>query len=271
MPAEQLQRLGEFSPHQLFEAFLGYYPPFQVYTGLGALAAGLLLLFGRTALLGALLAAADLGMRAIQDLCYPGPASLAATLLLLLAALFLVAPHLRRMLDVLVLGRSAEPAPPDPVFGDPARQRRLDLGVVALGLLLFTGCAVYDVQRYRRLQTPRSSLYGAWTIERWSVAGADVALDAEPRRWRRMAFAEPGSVLLEDGLAVRRSLPFDEATGVLVLGGSPPGRLAFRQVEPNRLVVEGNVAGQPVRAELSRMMLYAERFHWVFRPEEDDQ
>ena len=286
-PAEQLQRLGELSRHHLLEVFLGYCPPFQVYTGLGALAAGVFLLFARTILLGALLATADLGMKVVQAYCYPGPAPLIPGLLLL-AALTLLAPHLRRLADALLFGRPVEPFPPEPLFADPSRQRALETGIVLLGVLVLLGGAAVDVRRYREAYLPRPPHYGAWTVERWTEGGAEVALDGDPGRWRQMAFEEPGAVLIEDGLGARRRhrLTFDPATGALRLAVAPVALsaptnlrdptppydgLAFRQMAPNRLILEGTVGGKSVRAELGRMMLYAERFHWVFVPDEEDE
>src|SRR5689334_2383433 len=115
-PLDQLQRLGELTQGELLRTVVGASPIFQSFTGLAALVGGVLLLFPRTTLAGALICAANLAMAVTLALCYDLPTKLYVSFLLVLA-LLLITPEWRRLADLFLLDRAVEP-PREPPASD---------------------------------------------------------------------------------------------------------------------------------------------------------
>src|SRR5262249_11361005 len=109
------RRLGDIFPNHLLWWTVGASPPFERATGLAELLGGALLLLPRTTLLGALISAANLLLVFLLNLCYDVPVKL-PSLPLLAMAVILAAPDLRRLADVFLLNRRAEPSRVPPLF-----------------------------------------------------------------------------------------------------------------------------------------------------------
>lgn len=246
-PLDQLQRLGAFTQGELLRTVVGASPVFQSFTGLAALLGGVLLLFPRTALLGALLCAANLAMAVTLALCYDLPKLSVSCLFAL--SLVLLAPHLRRLVDLFLLDRPVEPAEVPP------SSRLLPL----LGAAVIVVGAAVAIPRWMRLHPPEPPFYGAWNVEELMVEGEP---SADPRRWRRVVFQDPGAldVELAIGPRERRTLALDLAGRTMLVDGT---RLSFQEPEDGVLVLEGRLDGRSTRVELRRMRLSDPWFHWI--------
>jgi hypothetical protein len=258
-PFDLLQRLGELSAMRLLWTFLGASRTFQSFTGAAGLAAGLLLLAPRTTLLGALICGANLLMTATLSLCYDLPFKL-YLFHLLLTSVLLIAPDLRRLVDLILLNRTVEPAGEPPL----AARGRLAQALLVLLCLGVIGWSVQDaVRRYRRLNPPRPPLYGVWTVEK--VDGASAA--AGVRQWRWVVFEDPGALdaVLKVGTRERHALALDLNKKTMVLDRRT--ELDLAEPEAEVLVLAGLWDGQPTRARLRRMRLTTPWFHWILRPE----
>ena len=97
-----VEPLGEFSPMGLLWNFMGYSTPYIIFSGLAEVTGATLLLFRRTATLGAMASAAVLLNIVMLNFCYDVPVKL-YSLNLLLMAIFLMAPDLPRLANLLVL------------------------------------------------------------------------------------------------------------------------------------------------------------------------
>lgn len=256
-PLDQLQRLGELTQGELLRTTVGASPVFQSFTGLAALLGGVLLLFPRTTLLGALLCAANLGMAVTLALCYDLPSKLYVSCLFVLS-LLLLAPDLRRLADLFLLDRAVEP-PQAPPAGDGWPGRLLLL----LGLGVIVGGAAVAVPRLERLHPPKPPFYGAWNVEELTVDGLDGEKSADPRQWRRAVFQDPGAldVELRIGSRKRHALGLDLAGRTMTLDGR--ARFTFQEPEEGVLVLEGRPDGRHTRAKLRRVKLSSPWFHWV--------
>jgi hypothetical protein len=256
-PFDLLLRLGELTPMGLLWTFLGASRPFQSFTGAAGLAGGLLLLAPRTALLGALICGANLLMAVVLSLCYDLPFKL-YLFHLLLAAVLLIAPDLRRLADLILLNRAVEPAQAPPL----SARGRLAQALLVLICLGVIGWSLQDaVRRYRRLNPPRPPLYGVWTVEDAAGESADVA------RWRWVVFQDPGALdaVLKVGARQRHALALDLQRKTMVLDHR--AELSFSEPEADVLVLNGDWDGRPTRAKLRRMRLTTPWFHWILRPE----
>jgi hypothetical protein len=248
-PLDQLQRLGELTQGELVRTTVGASPVFQSFTGLAALLGGVLLLFPRTTLLGALICAANLAMAVTLAVCYDMPTKLYVSLLFILS-LVLLAPDLRRLADLFLLDRAVEPGEVPP----PSRLLPLlGLGVIVAG-------AAVGIPRLVQLHPPKPPFYGAWNVEGLTVDGEE---SADPRRWRRVAFQDPGAldVELAIGSRQRHALDLDLSRKTMTLDGR--NGFTFQEPEEGVLVLEGRLAGRPTRAKLRRMLISSPWFHWI--------
>lgn len=250
-PLDLLQRLGGFTQGELLRVLVGASPVFQSFTGLAALLGGVLLLFHRTALLGALICAANLAMAVTLALGYGLPWLYVSCLLFL--ALLLLAPDLRRLIDLFFLDRAVEPAAEAPPGGWPGR------ALLVLGVAVIAWGAAMAVPRFGQLHPPKPPLYGAWNVEELHSAGVEAA---DPHAWRWAVFQDPGAldVVLRIGSRKRYALDLDLAGRTMTLDGA---RMSFRKPEADVLVMEGSLDGRRTRAKLRRMRLSSPWFHWI--------
>src|ERR1700688_725151 len=122
---------GEMSPMGLLWTFMGYSTPYNLFAGAAEAGAAVLLFFRRTTTLGALLAVAVMTNVVMINFSYDVPVKLHA-LNLLLMAVFLLAPDLRRLADLLVLQRPTAPKDVAPLPAGPRWRRVATLALKAL-------------------------------------------------------------------------------------------------------------------------------------------
>jgi uncharacterized membrane protein YphA (DoxX/SURF4 family) len=87
------ERYGDSSPMRLLWTFVGSSVPYTIFSGVAEVVPGLLLLFRRTAVLGALIASAVMLNVVLLNFCYDVPVKLYSTVYLLMA-LFLLLPDM---------------------------------------------------------------------------------------------------------------------------------------------------------------------------------
>ena len=258
-PFDLLQRLGELDAMRLLWTFLGASRAFQAFTGAAGLIGGLLLLTRRTALLGALICGANLLMVVALSLCYDLPFKL-YLLHLLLISILLIAPDRRRLVDLILLNRTVEPAA-EPPLSARGRLAQALLIWISLGVI---GWSLQDaVRRYRRLNPPRPPLYGVWTVEEAATGSADAGV----HQWRYVVFEEPGALdaVLKVGTRQRHALALDLQKRTMILDRR--AELSCTEPEADVLVLNGLLDGVPTRAKLRRMRLTTPWFHWILRLE----
>jgi uncharacterized membrane protein YphA (DoxX/SURF4 family) len=282
-----LQRFGELRPMQLLWMFVGSSPAYESFTGGAELLGGLLLLLPRTTLLGALVAIGDMTMVVVLNFCYDVHVKLYSMHLLAMAVL-LVLPDLRRLADLFLFNRTVEAAPARPLFG----RRRVDLALQGLVLLMGLAIVGKDLHesyvRYKPFHPPRPPLYGAWSVDEFTVDGKEVPLYTDPQRWRWVVFQSPGRLTVEQMIGSRPSytLALDlrnrtmalerarrNAQGTL-LPATPAAeraRFSFDASQPDALILDGTLDGHPTHARLSRMELSAAKFHWIIVISKEDR
>jgi hypothetical protein len=265
-------RIGDLFPNHLLWWTVGASSAYETFIGSAELVSGLLLLLPRTTLLGALIAAGNMSIVFMLNMCYDVPVKL-MSLHLLVMALLLIAPDAPRLAGVFLFNRRVEPVRIRPLFA----RRWLDL-VPQIALFLFGLWSIHTSFRhankmYGELHTPRPPLYGFWSVEEL----------ASPDPWRWVMVVTPGSLSaqLVDGSWERYRLEVDrqrkllrlwksgkDAKGKAVPGvqGGPQAELAFQNLGPDLLLLEGELAGHPFRARLRKPALARGSFHWIAGP-----
>lgn len=270
-----LQPYGTSSPMGILWTFMGASTAYTVFSGLCEVVGGLLLTARRTALLGALVSMAVLGNIVMLNFCYDVPVKLYSSHLFLMG-LFLAAPDLGRLANLLVLNRKVEPAERYRLFASPWLHR----GALVLRTLAFTALASYMLYGAHQARkeygdlAPKSPLYGVWNVDEFEVDGVvRPPLLTDTLRWRRVIFEYPGFVAIqpmsESSRRVVYTLKLGKKNMTLTKRGDSKWQSAFsyQQPGPGVLALEGMLDGQKVRARLHRQdasfLLVNRGFHWV--------
>jgi uncharacterized membrane protein YphA (DoxX/SURF4 family) len=243
------QRVGDKSPMGLMWTFMGHSRPYTIAAGLAECLGAGLLLWRRTATIGALVLAIVMTNVVAMNFCYDVPVKL-YSLELLAAALAVAAPDLRRMM-IAALGRATrEVEPPPRVLWIERTGRALRL--LYLGWVVTVALSLSSVpDRF----APVSELDGAWDAQN------------EPR-WSRF--------LIGQGIAVIRTpseqrtyfrAAIDPAKHTIVLDAPlRHGELAYELRDPDHLVVRGTINETWYEVTLVRTppwLLETRGFHWI--------
>jgi hypothetical protein len=267
------QPFGDASPMGLLWTFMGVSGPYTTFAGLTEWLGGVLLVFRRTAPLGALVSMAAMANVVMLNFCYDVPVKLFSSHLLAMAV-FLAAPHLRRLARLLVLDRPVSPATEPRLL----EGRRLRLGVLVFQALFAAGLSAYmmyaawkDLAEY---YADRSPLQGIWQVEALQADGREgPPPGAETLQWSRVIFGDSNVAAIRLASGSRRyGVQLDAARGTLALTkrGDPAWKalLAYQRPAPDRLTLAGTFDGHAVRASLHRideseLPLLGRGFHWV--------
>ena len=286
---ELLQPIGQSSPMGLVWDFMGASTAYTMFTGAVEMLGGFLLAFRRTTVLGALVSAGAMSNVLMLNLCYDVPVKLFSAHLLLIAV-FLLLPHLRRLGDLFLFNRRVERVEERPLSASPrsdrtartARIARMARVAAVVSVFLFAAWSLYRSLQYNREygdRMPKPPLHGIWMAEEVVVDGvARPPLLTDGTRWRYLIFAYPefATLRLMDASSEKAlqgfKLKLDEAKGRMTFTKyrDPKWRAAFsyRKPAPDVLEMQGTMDGQAIRARLRRMderrfMLVSRGFHWV--------
>ncbi len=201
---------------------------------------------------------------------------------LILMTLFLLAPEFQRLRTFFLRNRPARGSDRPPLFATRRANRIALVAQVIFGLYML---GVYtNVTRIYWYAggggSPRSPLYGIWNVEELSVDGQvrSPVLNDYDRRWRRVIFDEPGTIVFQrtDDSFSRYGLSIDTRGNILVLSKgesrSWSSGFIFQRMGDDRLVLEGDMDDYRIRVELRRVrpdtfQLLNSHFRWVRPPD----
>jgi hypothetical protein len=272
-----IEPLGEFSPMGLLWTFMGYSTPYIVFSGLAEVISGALLLFRRTATLGAMASAAVLLNIVMLNFCYDVPVKLYSTNLLLMA-IFLMVPDLGRFANMLVLNRPTQPANIDwPSFN----RRWMRLATVGVKVLFVGYFIVSTVQGslngYKNfvVGAPKPPLYGLYEVESFARNGVDLPpLTTDTTRWKRVIVQSPStlSIRMMDDSPRAYSTTYDAAKSSVALTAADnktkKNVFVYSWPDPNHLVLTGVLVNDALAVKLrrvdpSKFLLVNRGFHWI--------
>ena len=130
---------GDLSPASVLWLQVGSSHPYEMTLGAVEVLAGLLMFLPRTATLGTLLGLASMAQVFLLNMTFDVPVKILSGHLLLMS-LVLLAPQLRRLTDLFVLQRPAEPVSQPPLFSSERANRRAATAQAVLGLWVLAGC-----------------------------------------------------------------------------------------------------------------------------------
>ena len=273
-----LQPYGDASPMGLLWTFMGASTMYNVFSGSAEMIGGLLLTVRRTALLGALVSFGAMLNVVVLNFCYDVPVKLFSSHLVIMAV-FLTLPDLRRLLDLLVLNRRVEAVQDRPFFARPWLRR----GLLALRTAAVISLAVFHLNRSYETgklygsQAPKGPLSGIWEVDEMSIDGRiRPPLVTDTERWRRVILGNPGQLSVQrmDDFRDRYHLAADPkgAAGTLELtrrfDPTKKSSLAYAQPKPGLLTLQGTWEGRRLQVRLHRVeapkfLLTTRGFHWI--------
>ncbi len=269
--------LGDFLPMRFSWYFIGYSEPYQFFSGSVEVVAGVLLLFRRTSMLGAFVAASVFLNVVMMNLCYDIPVKLFSIHLFLMSN-FLLLGDARRLLNFFIFNKPTQPAVPITL---PARwMRTTQIALKVVFILLFGIIPAYEI--YASLDSPdvrvamkkKNLTTGVFEVERFEAPMADSL------RWKDVIFDESrtGSIQTADTLLRQRyrrgyfSYTLDSAKHTIAFkkfssDSIPLFTLNYTMPDTNHIILNGKIRGDSAMIALKRQKRHfqlAERqFHWL--------
>jgi hypothetical protein len=280
MPAPFFTRLiepyGDSSPMGLLWTFIGASKSFEIFTGCAEMLGGVLLIFPRTTLVGALVCLTDTALIFILNMCYDVPVKLYSFHLLVMS-IFLIAPDLRRLSDLLLFNRSVEAVELPQLF----QRKWLNRGALALQVLLglyMIGSSFYGGYQRWKVQgesAPKPPLYGIWSVEEFSVDGqARPPLLTDASRWQRVILQFSGALTIQPMSGPNQGFRLDlnQEERKLSLGKRDDpewkAEFSFEELDSGVIALQGDFEGHKTYAKLTRVdeskfLLRSRGFHWI--------
>jgi hypothetical protein len=273
--------VGNLSLQGLLWTSVGAAPAYEIFTGCAELLGGILLLFPRTATLGAIVCLADMLQVFVLNITYDIGVKLISFHLILLC-LFLLAPELQRLANFFLFDRTAGPSAQPALFRTQRANRIALVSQVVFGLyLLALQADVNWVYWYAEGGgKPRSPLYGIWNVEELLIDGQSrpVSLNDYDRQWRRVIFDTPDTVVFQrtDDSFARYGAAIDPYARTIALtkGQSKTWRAPFRfqQTSRDQLMLDGEMDGYKIRLRLQLLDFDTFRvlnsgFRWIRPPD----
>jgi hypothetical protein len=269
-----LQPIGDSSTEGFFWSFMAASAAYKIFSGLAEMLSGFLLVFRRTALLGALVSVVVLTHVVVLNFCYDVVVKVFSVHLLAMAV-FLVLPDLRRLANLFVLGRPVEAAPVRP-YVEKKWLRWARVVLPALFVLVFAVVPLLQArEQWRQLgKATKPPLYGIWNVEEFILDGQERPLSfTDETRWQRVVFDQPHTLaILTSGSRERFFLdPNPGALRLTLAKMEDPGwssALTYRRINPKTLAIEGTFDGHAIQAQLRRIdtpdfRLVDKGFHWI--------
>ena len=275
---ELMQTFGQASPTRLLWTFMGASPAYSFFGGLGETVGGLLVLVPGLVTLGSLISMALMTNVLMLNLCYDVPRKI-FSINLILMCLYLLLPEAKRLTNVFLLNRQAEPVPQIPLFRDRQWNR------IALIFPLLFGAYVLVVAGHQSIvdaseltATLPAPIRGVWAVEEFSVDNVpEIPKRSDPSQWRTVIFDQPKVLVIQamNGNQMRYYMQLDNADKTIKLWNTAD--LHWRAVldaeypQPDEMVLKGQFGSQNVTAKLARIdlsdpqafYLLNRGFHWV--------
>ncbi|MFG1796528.1 DoxX family protein [Nocardia sp. NPDC049149] len=197
MPSPPLTTLvtpfGELTPMGLLWSSVGAAPSYEIMIGTFEAVGGLLLILPRTVTLGAVVSTVGLTQVFVLNLSYDVPVK-TMSLHLLLLSIFLLAPELGRLLDVLLSRRPVGLSTQPPLFRSRRANRIATVAQVVLGVWIAIPIVLDCIGAWQEHGEGRTKppMYGVWNVDRLMSDGQEVPpLLSDENRWRRVFFEYP--------------------------------------------------------------------------------
>jgi uncharacterized membrane protein YphA (DoxX/SURF4 family) len=280
MPYPSLTRLlqpyGDSSPMGLAWTYVGQSKAFSVFAGCSEVVCGLLLLFRKTTLVGALLSLMVMGNVVVMNFCYDVPVKLFSSTLELMA-LYLAAPYFKKMFRIFILH---QPGEIENYVQPDFSKKWFAMAVKIFKFLIIADAIFYGIKSGIESSNsygdnaPKPPLYGIYNTELFLRNNDTIApLTTDTTRWRQIIIQSEKAArikLMNDTLR-RYSFEVDTLTKTaLVYPNSDTltkNRLSYITTG-DYLILSGRMKSDSVYMKLKRydeknFRLMNRGFHWI--------
>jgi hypothetical protein len=247
--------LGDASPMTLLWTLLGLSPLYERVCGLAEVVGGVLILFRRTALTGAIISAFVMTNVVLYNFFFDVPVKLYA-LHLLLMPLFVMLPDVKPLWDFLVMHKAAKLRG---VWVPPSSRRGVRVAITAVEIA-FLLVAVWSEWKYDgdRYKAYAASVRPAPVIGLWQLdPGSPMPMTVGGVPWHEISIDNltRGMARSTDGQLWRMYLTYDEAAhtlGMVSRGGSGAVQYTWATPDKDHLVL-ATVKGAAMRLTFHRV------------------
>ncbi len=277
-PDRLIQPYGDSSPMGLLWTFMGASPGYQMFAGAAEVLGGLLLMFRRTALLGALVVMAVMANVFAMNLFFDVPVKLYSFHYLAFA--FLVAlPDMPRLVGLFVANVAIAPRDFRPFWFTSRRWCRImSIAKVILIVALLGSNTDARIKRMRSSGpwAPKNDLRSVYRVESFEILGTppDTVSVTDSVRWVRVGLKPPwaATILRADGTAVRLRMRLDEKASTMALFDrqflDPPSEpLQLERLAHETIRLTGIFDDMPIevtmRREEDESLFHSRGFRWI--------
>ena len=268
---------GNFSPMGVLWASVGASPAYETFAGCAELTGGILLMFPRTATLGALISLADMAQVFTLNMTYDVPVKLLSFHLILLS-LALLGPNLERLANFFILRRATEAAAPVGLPLVSTRAKRIAVAAQTVLWLWIIGNNLYGIWDAWHQYGPglaKPALYGIWDVAQVTVDGQiRQAVLSDSDSWRRIIIDFPGSAQVEQWDDSRKGYDatVDEKKNSIVMSKPDDKKwqasFTYTRQAPDQLRLDGVYSGHKMQMTLKRedetkFLVNSRGFHWI--------
>ncbi len=272
-PDDCIMSYESTSPMGLLWRFMGASTAYQMFGGGAEVIGGLLLLFRRTSLLGAIISFGVLVNVVMLNFCFDVPVKLYSSHLLGMSV-WLIYPHAGRLWNAIVSERAIAARVATDPFACNGVWRAIQVVVQLAFVILFALLPAYqnwrDLFKIGSLQ-PKTERHGIYRVRAFSV-GEETAETNLATRWIRVGWSDEGLIAIQrgDGIAKRFRFELDEKRNAIVLKqrGEPDIELNLKSLSPLEIELSGMFMEQPIRAVLEKLpeadsLINQRGFHWI--------
>ncbi len=269
--ARLAQTYGDSSPMGLLWTFMGYSYPYNLFAGLGEVIGGILLMFRRTSLLGALVVIGVMSNVVVLNYSYDVPVKIYSTHLLLFAFL-VAAPHARRLYKFFIAN---EPVPAEDIQHFNINSN-LGIGLTMLrGLALLAILAISvggainnKVRKAAAKHATGKALEGKYKTIDFKASRFD-----SPLRWVGLEVMNHGRATISTADGSSENISFNPDTtsktiAVYAFADSlTKSTLTYEQLDDSTLYINGLYKHDSIEVTLrvddKKYLLMERGFHWI--------
>jgi hypothetical protein len=277
------QTYGESSPMRLLWTFMGYSKTYTIFSGVGEVVGGLLLLFRKTRLIGSLIVAGVMAQVVMLNFSYDVPVKL-FSLHLLGMALFIMTPDFNRLVGLFFLNKTVEPSRIENYF----HEKKLNIAVWVVKGILLIMIIVFPfrngLRQYNKLvehfkpkaaqpsQNTNPTLFGEFEVETFVLNNDTLPpREDDTRRWRSvMISARAVHVKSMDGYSIAWNCLVSKGTRevtVMSKDGFTTGKFSYT-LEDSTLLLTGALNDNQMvissrRKSDNPFLLIDRGFHWI--------
>ncbi len=275
MPPPTMSRLmqpyGNSSPMGLLWTFVGLSKAYSAYTGWAEVLGGILLLFRRTTMIGALVTAVVMFNVMVLNYCFDVPVKIYSTLLCAMA-IFIAAPDIKRLYDFFIRHRMVTSKTIVSFFSN----RKWLIGATVLKVLLIGFTLYSNVFGYFEMDADeKPPLHGIYDVSSFSKNGQIVTpVLTDSTYWRKLMITWPGFASFRMANDSTRGFVFKVDTALHTIMMHPrkdttlKTTLNYTVPIADELIINGVWKGDTIQAKLkrfdeSKFLLTNRGFHWI--------